>query len=65
MSPNKPNKQDSKLLADFSTTELVQELKHREGVKEVLVQPHDGYTILAGLNIIENTGPAVLLIVID
>jgi len=59
------NTQSSEVLSGFTTLDLVNELKQREGVQEILVKPHDGYTILANLNTIENIGPARIFIVID
>lgn len=42
----------------ISTSELVEELKTREGVKVIEAEPHNGYMV-------GGTGPAIVLVVED
>ena len=55
------------LLENFSTKELVAELRNREGVQLIDIDPYDEYFI-SSINLnddIEDVGPAIILIVTD
>lgn len=52
-------------LSAVPTCELVEELKKREGVDSVTVEPYELYSITVGNKKAEEKGPAVLLVVID
>lgn len=45
-------------ICDFTTKELVEELKQREGVKTIVAEPYD-------LKELKVEGPAILLVVMD
>lgn len=55
----------------FSTKELVEELKLREGVWDIFVEPDQGYSLSIGSEETgtdyeqEDSGPAIILVVID
>jgi len=53
-------------LSNFSTKELVEELKKRDGVDSIQVNPYVRYEINVEENPrIKETGPAIILNVID
>ena len=52
-------------LSAVSTCELVEELRKREGVDSVNVEPYEPYSITVGEKTETEKGPAVLLVVID
>ncbi len=52
-------------LSTVPTCELVEELKKREGVDSVNVEPYEPYSITVGEKTETEKGPAVLLVVID
>lgn len=50
----------------FETWELVEELKEREGVKTIDIEPYQEYFVQpVGVNRTSDTGPAIILIVTD
>lgn len=52
-------------LSTVPTCELVGELRKREGVDSVNVEPYEPYSITVGNKKTTEQGPAVLLVVID
>ena len=52
-------------LKNISTTELVRELSHREGVEKIMVEPYQPYQIIVGETHVSDSGPIVLLQVWD
>jgi|LSQX01.1.fsa_nt_gb hypothetical protein len=52
-------------MKEKSTCSLVSELKQREGVKQIWVAPYEPYAIHVNGEVIEDSGPANLLVVID
>lgn len=48
-----------------TTKEIHEELAKREGVKEIVVAPHEPFKIVTDQVEYESTGPAVILINID
>lgn len=52
-------------LSTVPTCELVEELRKREGVDSVNVEPYEPYSITVGNKKATEQGPAVLLVVID
>ena len=52
-------------LKEFSTKQLVEELKSREGVERLIAEPYEEYALGVGVKKVEGTGPAILLIVTD
>lgn len=52
-------------LSNVSTRELVQELSKREGVEKIVVAPYEPYQIIMCEKNIADSGPAVLLRVLD
>ena len=52
-------------LSEISTADLVQELIRREGVEAITVAPYVPYTVTAGGQATQDTGPAVILFVTD
>jgi hypothetical protein len=59
------NAQEVNVLAGFSTEDLVNELKLREGVQAVVVMPYEPFSIVSNTVKIKDTGPAILFVVID
>ncbi|HEU4964220.1 MAG TPA: BC1881 family protein [Bacilli bacterium] len=49
----------------FSTVELVEELKLRQGVQSASIPPYESYTITTGNNLVQDTGPVVIFVVKD
>ena len=56
---------DNSSLKNFSTKQLIEELRTREGVKDFVIPPYERYQIINDITIAEDIGPAVILIVID
>lgn len=52
-------------ISDFTTAELVKELQKREAIESIDAQPYEKYQITVGDKKIANTGPAIILLVID
>ena len=52
-------------LSEIATVDLVRELARREGVETVTVAPYEPYTVTAGGQTIQDSGPAVILLVTD
>lgn len=58
-------------LSKIATCKLVEELRKREGVKTIDIQPYVGYEISVAAdgddsgNYVNDNGPAVLMVVID
>lgn len=52
-------------LSKVSTNELVEELKKREGVEAISVEPYGDYHITVGDKQIADQGPAVILRICD
>ena len=56
-------------LNEFSTKELVEELRKREGVKSMNVTPYNSYFVFVDDDFedieVDETGPAIILIVTD
>lgn len=52
-------------LYGYNTFELVNELKRREEVSSVNVLPGTDYMLTSGSRSIKNTGPAIILVIID
>lgn len=52
-------------IKEYTTRELVEELKKREGVEHVQCQPYEDYAISSNTAMLNDTGPAVILVVID
>ena len=52
-------------LSTVPTCELVEELRKREGVDSVNVEPYEPYSITIGDKAESEQGPAVVLVVID
>lgn len=52
-------------LKNISTAELVRELSHREGVEKIMVEPYQPYQIIVGETHVSDSGPIVLLRVLD
>lgn len=52
-------------LQSISTRQLVEELQKRQGVNRRMISPYEKYKIILDDSIIEDIGPAVLLVVID
>ena len=52
-------------LSNVPTSELVRELSRREGVEGLSVEPYQPYQIIAGDQNISDTGPIVLLMIVD
>lgn len=52
-------------LSKVSTAALVEELKNREAVKTYTAQPYQPYQIIVGDKTVSDTGPAVILRIID
>ena len=52
-------------LSEIATVDLVRELARREGVETVTVAPYEPYTVTAGGQTTQDTGPAVILLVTD
>ncbi len=52
-------------LGQYTTAQLVEELKRREGVKEMYIEPHIGFDIEAPYQSMSESGPATILVVID
>ena len=52
-------------LSNVSTAELVRELSHREGVEKIVVEPYQPYQIIVDEHHISDSGPVVLLRVLD
>lgn len=52
-------------LSAVPTCELVEELRKREGVDSVNVEPYEPYSITIGDKTESEQGPAVLLVIID
>ena len=55
------------LLKCYSTKEIFEELKTREGVQSIEVEPYELYQIIskAGSSYKEDTGPATILVATD
>ncbi len=53
------------ILKEASTKELVEELKSRWGVECLIAEPYEEYNVKTGIKKIDDTGPAILLIVTD
>ena len=53
------------LLKKFSTKELFNELQIREGVKTILIDPYQEYSITTLGKNINDSGAAAILIIID
>ena len=52
-------------LKDFATTEIVEELKSREGVRGITVDPYEDYSITTESIHVDNSGPTVILEITD
>ncbi len=52
-------------LGQYTTAQLVEELKRREGVQEMYIEPHIGFDIEAPYQSMSESGPATILVVID
>lgn len=52
-------------LSTVPTCELVEELRKREGVDSVNVEPYEPYSITVGNKKATEQGPAIILTVID
>lgn len=52
-------------LSTVPTCELVEELRKREGVDSVNVEPYEPYSITVGEKTETEKGPAIILTVID
>ena len=52
-------------LSKVSTAALVGELKKREAVETYMAQPYQPYKITVGETTLSDTGPAVILRIID
>lgn len=52
-------------LKKYQTMELVKELRTREGVQCLLIDPHEDFKIITRQNVITNTGPVNILTVSD
>lgn len=52
-------------MKNFTTEELVEELKKREGVKEFLVEPHSNYEISTATQDLKDSGPTRILVITD
>lgn len=52
-------------LSKVSTAALVEELKNREAVETYTAEPYQPYQITVGENTLFDTGPAVILRIID
>ena len=50
---------------EISTKALVEELKNRNGVKEITVEPYKPYHVDCTTHGLNSTGPAVILVVTD
>lgn len=53
------------MLSEIPTADLVQELMKREAVESVTVEAYEPYTIAVTGQVIEDTGPAIILRVWD
>jgi hypothetical protein len=49
----------------FSTKDLYNELKNREGVKNILINPYKEYKIITSEEELNEIGPAAVLVIID
>ena len=58
-------KEKEKQLGNLSTKELVNELKEREGVASEQLKPHEEYRLYCKRFILQDTGPAKILLVTD
>lgn len=52
-------------LSEISTADLVRELSLREGVEVVAAEPYEPYTITVGNQRVEDTGPVIILRILD
>jgi len=52
-------------ISDFTTAELVKELQKREAIESINAQPYEKYQITVGDKEITDSGPAIILLVID
>lgn len=52
-------------LRKISTEELVKELRSRKGVKELIAEPYQLCEIKIREEVVMETGPAIILVVID
>ena len=52
-------------IKDIATKELIEELRNRNGVKELIAELYDSFKIMVKEQILEETGPAIILVVID
>lgn len=55
-------------LKEYATVDLVNELRKREGVKSIDIVPEDEYSIYTlneEIEDIEDSGPAIILIIYD
>ena len=52
-------------LSKVSTAALVEELKNREAVETYTAEPYQPYQITVGETLLSDTGPAVILRIID
>lgn len=49
----------------ISTSELVEELKKRDGVSAITADPNEEYSVSTSQHGFRDTGPAVILVVTD
>ncbi|OZV11689.1 hypothetical protein CIW83_13645 [Tissierella sp. P1] len=59
------DRKNIKNIKDIATKELIEELRNRNGVKELIAEPYDSFKIMVKEQILEETGPAIILVVID
>gem|GEM_PF-2845590 len=52
-------------ITEFKIKELVEELKKREAVKTIIIDPHEKYEINAGRTQRNDAGPVNIIIVYD
>jgi len=52
-------------LSEIATCELVKELRKREGVDSITVDPYEEFKIIVGDKEIADTGPVIILTICD
>lgn len=52
-------------LATYTTKDLVEELVRRQAVTHTSIEPYQTYEIRVGETLTSETGPAIILVVVD
>lgn len=53
------------LKTEYTTKELVEELSNRKAVDKIIAEPYEKYLLKTEKYNVENSGPAIILIIFD